>query len=180
MHAAAPFADPMVIMFGKLMLAMAIGGVIGTERAILARQVAGTRTFGLVAMGACLFVIAGNFANTAYLGLVNFNPTQLASEVVTGIGFLGTGLIIFRGDALHGVTTAAGLWIVAAIGVAIGFGMYAVSIFAGMLTLLMFTGMWYIENRFKHWFENGVHHQDNSTAFLPHEHSREEVTETAL
>ena len=145
------FADPNIIMFAKLLLAMFLGAIIGTERAIVARQTAGTRTFGLVAMGACLFVLAGNFIDTHYLGIVNFNPSQVAASVVTGIGFLGAGLIIFRGDTLHGVTTAAGLWIVAAIGVAVGFGMWSVSIFATLLSLIMFTGMWYVENRVKQW-----------------------------
>lgn len=146
-------ADPTIIIFGKLALAMVLGALIGTERAVVARQVAGTRTFGLVALGACLFVVAGSVANGAFLGVVNFDPTRMAAGVVQGIGFLGAGLIILRGESLHGVTTAAGLWIVAAIGVAVGFGMYAVSVFATLLALVMFTGMWYVENRFKHWFE---------------------------
>jgi putative Mg2+ transporter-C (MgtC) family protein len=102
-------------------------------------------------MGACLFVVAGNFVDTHYLGVVNFNPSQVASSVVTGIGFLGAGLIIFRGDTLHGVTTAAGLWVAAAIGVAVGFGMYDVAVFTTLLTLVMFTGMWYVEHRFMRW-----------------------------
>lgn len=150
------FVDSTVIMLFKLVLAMLLGTLLGTERALLAKQAAGMRTFGLVALGACLFVIAGNFVNSAYLGVVNFHPTQMASSVVTGIGFLGAGLIIFRQNALHGVTTAAGLWIAAAVGVAVGFGMYAVAVFASILTLIMFSGMWYIENRFKHWFEERV------------------------
>ena len=145
------FADPTLVMYEKLLLAMFLGAVIGTERAIVARQTAGTRTFGLVAMGACLFVLAGNFVDTHYLGIVNFNPSQVAASVVTGIGFLGAGLIIFRGDTLHGVTTAAGLWMVAGIGVAVGFGMFEVALFATLLSLVMFTGMWYLENRVKNW-----------------------------
>jgi putative Mg2+ transporter-C (MgtC) family protein len=148
------FIDSNIVMFGKLALAMLLGGIIGTERAVVARQVAGTRTFGIVAMGACLFILAGNYVDSAYLGIVNFNPSYVAAAVVTGIGFLGGGLIVFRGDGLHGVTTAAGLWITAAIGVATGFGMYNVAIFASLLTLVMFTGVWYVENRFKHWFES--------------------------
>lgn len=131
---------------------MFLGALIGTERAIVARQTAGTRTFGLVAMGACLFVLSGNFVDSHYLGVVNFNPSQIAAAVVTGIGFLGAGLIIFRGDTLHGVTTAAGLWMVAAIGIAVGFGMYEVAIFATLLSLVLFTGMWYLENKVKHWW----------------------------
>lgn len=150
------FADPELVMYGKLLLSMFLGAVIGTERALLAKQTAGTRTFGLVAMGACLFILAGNFADSRYLGIVNFNPTQIAAAIVTGIGFLGAGLIIFRGDTLHGVTTAAGLWIAAALGIAVGFGMYAVSVFATLLTLVMFTGMWYVENRFKRWVTQPV------------------------
>src|SRR5258708_7403260 len=109
MHTPAQFADPTFIMFAKLLLAMVLGGMIGTERAVLARQAAGTRTFGLVALGACLFVITGSYVDAAYLGIVNLEPMQIASTIVTGIGFIGGGLIIFRRDALHGVTTAAGL-----------------------------------------------------------------------
>ena len=152
MHGAELLADTEAVMFGKLILAAFLGGVIGTERALLARQTAGTRTFSLVALGSCLFILSGNFVNHQYLGVVNFDPTHMAASVVTGIGFLGAGLIIFRGDTLHGVTTAAGLWIVAAMGIAVGFSMYSIAIFAGLLTLIIFTGMWYIENRFKHWF----------------------------
>lgn len=147
------FFDPNIVIFGKLFLAMVLGGIIGTERAVLAKQAAGTRTFGLVSLGACLFVVTGSFVDTAYLGILSFDPLRVAAAIIMGIGFLGGGLIIFRGDSLHGVTTAAGLWIAAGIGMAVGFGMYSVAIFATLLSLIMFTGMWYVENRFKHWFE---------------------------
>jgi putative Mg2+ transporter-C (MgtC) family protein len=160
MHAIAQFSDSTSIMFAKLVLAIILGGIMGTERAILARQPAGTRTFGLVALGACLFVVVGNYVNIAFVGLADVQPTYLAAGIITGIGFLGGGLIIFRGDSLHGVTTAAGLWITAAIGMATGFGMYAVAVFATLLSLLMFTGMWYVENKFKHWFVE--HHPDTT------------------
>jgi len=152
MHGVEQFADTDMIMYGKLLLAALLGGIVGTERALLARQAAGTRTFSLVALGACLFIVSGNYVNQAYLGIVNFDPTHVAAAVVTGIGFIGAGLIIFRGDTIHGVTTAAGLWIAAGLGVAVGFGMYSVAVFAELLTLIIFTGMWYVENRFKHWF----------------------------
>ncbi|OGG54508.1 hypothetical protein A3C20_04510 [Candidatus Kaiserbacteria bacterium RIFCSPHIGHO2_02_FULL_55_25] len=160
MQTTAQFIDPTSIMFFKLVLAIVLGGVIGTERAILARQPAGTRTFGLVALGACLFVVIGNYVNIAFLGLADVQPTFIAAAIITGIGFLGGGLIIFRGESLHGITTAAGLWITAAIGMAVGFGMYSVSIFAALLSLIMFTGMWYVENKFKHWFVE--HHPDTN------------------
>lgn len=153
MHTPAQFIDPTTIMFLKLTVAMLLGGILGTERAVLARQPAGTRTFGLVALGACLFVIAGLYVDSAYIGIVNFDPTRIAAGVIQGIGFIGAGLIIFRGNSVHGITTAAGLWIAAAVGVAVGFGMYAVASFATLLSLVMFTGMWYVENMFKRSFE---------------------------
>ena len=164
----AQFADTTVIMFAKLVLAALLGGIIGTERAVVARQAAGTRTFGLVALGSCLFVVTASYVDLAYLGIVNFDPLHIAASIVTGIGFIGGGLIIFRGEALHGVTTAAGLWIAAAVGVSVGFGLYGIAIFSTVLVLLIFTGMWYMENRFKHWF----------TERKPGEHVRgEEVPE---
>lgn len=157
MHAPIEFVDSSTIMFAKLLLAMVLGMLIGTERAVIARQVAGTRTFGLVALAACLFIIISNYVDTAFIGVANIQPLQLAAGVATGIGFIGAGLIIFRGETVHGVTTAAGLWMVTAIGMAVGFGLYAISIFTTLLTLAMFTGMWYVENRFKHWFEGHQH-----------------------
>ena len=153
------FADTTTIMLVKLVLALILGGVIGTERAVLAKQPAGTRTFALVSLSACLFIIMSNYVDTAYLGVVNFQPLQLAAGVATGIGFIGAGLIIVRNDTVHGITTAAGLWIATAIGMAVGYGLYAVSIFAVLLALIVLTGMWYVENRFKHWFETREEHE---------------------
>ena len=150
------FSDPNTIMFMKLALATVLGGVIGTERAVLARQAAGTRTFSLVALGSCLFIVTANYVGIAFLGATNFDPLHIEAAIVSGIGFIGAGLIIFRGDTLHGVTTAAALWIVAAVGVAVRFGLYSIAFFATLLTLIIFTGMWYIETRFKHWFEEKV------------------------
>ena len=162
------FIDPTAVLFGKLLLAMFLGGLIGTERAVIARQAAGTRTFGLVALGACLFVIIGSHVDTAYIGILTFDPLRIAAAVVMGIGFLAGGLIIFKRDAIHGATTAAGLWIATGVGMAVGFGMYAVSIFAAVLTLLMFSVMWYIENRFKHWFEGAGLARDDKIHSDPH------------
>ena len=154
MQGAEQFVDPTLVMFVKLLLAMLLGGLIGTERAVLAKQAAGTRTFGLVSLGACLFTVIGSYVDVAYIGILTFDPLRIGAAIIMGIGFLGGGLIVFRGDSLHGVTTAAGLWIAAGLGMAIGFGMYAVAIFSTILALTMFSGMWYMENRFKHWFED--------------------------
>lgn len=167
MHTPALFIDPTFVVFAKLLLAIILGGVIGTERAVLAKQSAGTRTFGLVALGACLFIVTGNYVDTAYLGVGSLDPMRAAAGIIMGIGFLGGGIIVFRGDIVHGTTTAAGLWIAAGVGIAVGFGMYTVAIFTTILSLLMFTGMWYLENRFKHWFaEHGADIRGNDAPKL--------------
>ncbi|MDP2648440.1 MAG: MgtC/SapB family protein [Patescibacteria group bacterium] len=152
MYTPESFMDPTYVMFGKLLLAMLLGAVIGTERAVVAHQPAGTRTFGLVGMGACLLVLVASYVNSSYLGIVNFPPLQLIAGVVTGIGFIGAGLIITRGQSVHGITTAAGLWIVTAIGISVGFGLFSVALYTTLLTLVLLVGMWYVENRFKQWF----------------------------
>jgi putative Mg2+ transporter-C (MgtC) family protein len=168
MHTLAEFTDPNSVMMLKLVVAMLLGGIIGTERAVLAHQPAGTRTFGLVALGACLFVIIGNYVNVALSGVFDIQPTYMAAAIITGIGFLGAGIIVFRGDAIHGITTAAGLWFTSALGSAVGFGLYSVSIFAALLSLIMFTGMWYLENKFKAWFtERASEHQQNDRTQAP-------------
>lgn len=157
------FMDPTNVVFAKLFLAILLGGLIGTERSVIAGQPAGTRTFGLVSLGACLFTVISSYVDTSYIGIVNFDPMHIAVGIITGIGFIGGGLIIFRQDTVHGVTTAAGLWISAGLGMAVGFGMYSVAIFTALLTLFMFSGMWYLENRFKHWFtEYNVHNNSSS------------------
>jgi putative Mg2+ transporter-C (MgtC) family protein len=154
------FSDPHLVIFMKLFLALLLGSIIGTERAVVARQAAGTRTFGIVSLGTCLFVVVGSFVNMSYLTETSFDPLRVAAAAIMGIGFLGGGLITRRGGALHGTTTAAGLWVAAGLGLAVGFGMYSVAIFTTLLTILAFTGVWYLENRFKHLF--GVYPEESN------------------
>lgn len=156
--------DPTIVVFGKLLLAAALGILIGTERALMANQTAGSRTFGLVSLGSCLFVITGMSIDSEFIGLVNFDPARVVAAVVQGIGFLGAGLIIFRENNLHGVTTAAGLWVAAGVGAVVAFGMYAVAIFASLLIIAVFFLMWYIEKSFKHWFSEIKEHRADSTS----------------
>jgi len=139
-------------MLGKLALASFLGLLIGTERGLIAKQPAGTRTFSLVALATCLLVVVGNHVNAQVYGIMNFDPTHLAGSIVQGVGFLGAGLIIFRGDSIHGITTAAGLWLTAAIGIAVGFGLYLLSIFGTLLMIIILTGMWFVEHQWKDWF----------------------------
>lgn len=152
----------MGVMAVKMMLSAILGVVIGTERAVVARQAAGPRTFALVSLGACMFTLAGSYIDTQHLGLVNFDPTRMAAAIVQGVGFIGAGLIFLRGDSVHGVTTAAGLWVAAALGVLVAFGMYSVAIFASGLTLLIFFGLWYFENGFKRWYDDAQKHHHHS------------------
>lgn len=139
------FFNPTIVVFGQLLLAVVLGMLIGTERSVVADKQAGTRTYALVALGACLFSIISIQVNSNYLGLVNFDPMRVAAGIITGIGFLGAGVIIFKENTLQGLTTAAGLWVSAGIGVAVAYELYAISIFTTLLTLTVFTALWYAE-----------------------------------
>lgn len=136
----------MFLPFLQLLLALVLGAALGIERTF-ARKVAGMRTFGMVAMGSCLFIIISELVTLTYLEQTNFDPMRLAAGVVTGIGFLGTGLIIFKEKRLSGLTTAAGLWLACGIGMAVGFKLFGIAIFATILTLFNFTVMWVIESK---------------------------------
>ena len=116
-----------------------LGALIGIER-VHAGKAAGIRTLGLVSLGAALFIVISEsvVANYGY----EIDPLRVASNVVTGIGFLGAGIIIFRNDHLSNLTTAAGVWIAAAIGTAVGFGMYTIAIAVTLLVIITFTLMW--------------------------------------
>ena len=144
--------DPTLNTVGKLLFAALLGAIMGTERGVLARQAAGTRTFALVALGSCLLVATSMQVDLAYLGYSNFDPMRVAAAIVQGIGFIGAGIIIFRGTTVHGTTTAAGLWMAAAVGIAVGYGFYTLAMVSTLITLIVLVVMWYIENRFKQWF----------------------------
>lgn len=141
------FFNSTFVIFGQLLLAVFLGMVIGTERSVIADKQAGTRTYALVALGACLFSIISIQVTSGYLGLVDFDPMRVVAGIITGIGFLGAGIIIFKENTLQGLTTAAGLWVSAGIGVAVGYSLYAVAIFTTILILLVFTALWFIENK---------------------------------
>lgn len=123
----------------RLLLVGALAGAIGIERELREHE-AGLRTHMLVGVGAALFVIAGNFAWTDLefgndVGIV-LDPSRVIAYVVTGVGFLGAGTILKNGSTVRGLTTAASLWLVAAIGVTVGSGLYLLGIFATVLVLL--------------------------------------------
>ena len=116
----------------KLVLSMALGAVIGYERKRKG-QIAGVRTFSLIAMGATLAMILSIYVPQEYLGLKNGDPGRIAAQVVSGIGFLGAGAIIQMKGSVRGLTTAAGIWMVAALGLTVGVGMYVIATVATLL-----------------------------------------------
>jgi putative Mg2+ transporter-C (MgtC) family protein len=123
-------------------LAAVLGGAIGFERELRERE-AGLRTHLLVSVGAALFTLVSAYAWTDWQfsnesGLV-FDPTRIAAQIVTGIGFLGAGAIIRQGLSVRGLTTAATLWVVAAIGMATGAGYYAAAV---ITTVLVLVSLW--------------------------------------
>jgi putative Mg2+ transporter-C (MgtC) family protein len=113
----------------RLLLAVAIGGMIGAERE-LHHKSAGFRTNILIALGAAVFTIAGLTMTPATV-----DPTRIAAQIVTGIGFLGAGAILRNRDGVHGLTTAATVWVNAALGVASGGGQFHLAIIGGAIVL---------------------------------------------
>lgn len=130
----------------KLLLSMFLGSMVGYERKRKG-QTAGVRTFSLIAMGATLAMILSIYVPQEYLGLKNGDPGRIAAQVVTGIGFLGAGAIIQMKGSVRGLTTAAGIWMVAAIGMAVGVGMYTISFLATLLILFILVWLERFEHR---------------------------------
>ena len=126
----------------RILIAGLLGGLIGFEREVRAKE-AGLRTHFIVALGSALFMIISQYAFTG-----RFDAARVAAQVVSGIGFIGAGVIIFQKNAVRGVTTAAGLWVAAAVGLACGAGMYAISIAATLFTLLCLEAMHIISRRY--------------------------------
>lgn len=117
------------------MLAAAVAGfAIGFERKTRSKE-AGIRTHSVVAIAACLMMILSKYAFADMTG--NVDGARIAAQVVTGIGFLGAGMIVYRRDLLHGLTTAAGIWATAGIGMAFGSGMYVVGACATVMIILI-------------------------------------------
>jgi putative Mg2+ transporter-C (MgtC) family protein len=123
----------------RLALAAVLGGAIGVERELRERE-AGLRTHLLVSLGSALFTIVSAYGFHAFLtsgqSVVRADPTRIAAQIVTGIGFLGAGAIIRQGLSVRGLTTAATLWVVAAVGLASGAGYYSAAALTTGLVLI--------------------------------------------
>lgn len=135
----------------RLLCATILGGIIGLEREYRSKE-AGFRTHFLVALGSALFMIvsAHGFSDAMYDELHRWDVSRVAAQVVSGIGFIGAGTIIFRKteNMVSGLTTAAGLWVTAAIGLACGGGMYVLSIGSTLMVLIGLEAFNYFLHKF--------------------------------
>ena len=113
----------------KLIVALALGLIVGIEREFVGKE-AGTKTYSLVTLGAALFTILSFDPNFP-------DPSRIIAQIITGIGFIGAGLIIFHENKIHGLTTAAGLWTMAGVGVAAGMGYYFLAAVSTLLVLFI-------------------------------------------
>lgn len=123
-----------VILF-RLLLAALLGGLIGLEREAAGRA-AGLRTHTLVSVGSALIMMTSIYLFEAYRGAASADPARLAAQVVSGIGFLGAGTIIRSGLNITGLTTAASLWVVSAVGLSVGCGFWRAAAFTTALVLI--------------------------------------------
>ena len=135
----------------RVVLAGLLGGAIGAEREIRERE-AGLRTHMLVSIGAALFTLVSAYAWSDFEfstpNGITFDPTRIAAQIVTGIGFLGAGAIIRQGLSVRGLTTAASLWVVAAIGIASGAGYYSAALITTVVVLFSLWPLRILAHRF--------------------------------
>ena len=142
---------PLSVIAVRLVVATVLSAVVGMERERLERA-AGLRTHAMVGLGAALFMVLSSFGFQDILGTPNvvLDPSRIAAQIVSGIGFLGAGLIIFQREEVRGLTTAASIWVVAAIGAAAGAGLFVIAVITAVLALLVLAGLRPVENRFFH------------------------------
>jgi putative Mg2+ transporter-C (MgtC) family protein len=134
----------------RLLCAAALGSLIGFERERLLWS-AGIRTHMLVCVGSCLFMIVSAFGFSAAISQdhVVLDPSRVAAQVVSGIGFLGAGAILARGEVVRGLTTAASIWSVAAIGLAVGGGLYFAAGTSTAIIILILAGVKPLEEAYR-------------------------------
>lgn len=132
----------------RIALAGLLGGLIGIERQLRAKE-AGLRTHILIGIGSALFMIVSKYGFEDILpdSHVALDPSRIAAQVVSGMGFLGAGTIIIQKQIVKGLTTAAGMWVTAAIGLVIGSGLYEIGIYGAFLTLVVLEVFRQLSNR---------------------------------
>lgn len=132
----------------QLFLAIFLGALLGLEREYK-RKEAGLQTYALVALGTCLFTIVSFELADVFLGKtgVSFSPLRIIQAIAVGIGFIGAGSIFRHPSGVEGLTTAAGLWVTAAIGIAVGVNLYFLATLTTFLSLLVFSGFGLLEDK---------------------------------
>ena len=128
----------------RLSLTVLLSGVIGLERQVQKRH-AGLRTHILLALGSCLIMLTSLYVFDIYKDITKLDPARIAAGVITGIGFLGAGTIIRDNEGIRGLTTAASLWVVSGIGLAVGCGFCNAAIYSTVLTLIVLFVLRYVE-----------------------------------
>jgi putative Mg2+ transporter-C (MgtC) family protein len=121
----------------RLLVAGGLGLVVGAER-LFGHKQAGMKTHALVSLGSALFVIVSELIVIKYGDVGGFDPSRIASQIIVGIGFLGAGSIMLQDSRLQGLTTAGGLWVMAGVGMACGFGFYSLAVITTALVLFVF------------------------------------------
>jgi putative Mg2+ transporter-C (MgtC) family protein len=141
----------------KISLAMLLGLLLGLER-VHAHKTAGMRTYALVALASCAFVIVSLFLGEHYAQIAGgFNAEFIPGEIIVGVGFLGAGLIIFKDGHIENLTTAGGLWVCAGLGMMCGFGMVREVLFTALLTLFVMGVLSVVERKIRlHYFPDPV------------------------
>lgn len=127
----------------RVLVALVLGLVLGTEREIRGHA-AGMKTMALIAVGSCMFTALG--LEPAFGTRVD--PTRIAAQIVSGVGFLGAGAILRQGIDVKGLTTAASIWVVASLGMAVGFGYYSIAVFTTFIVIVMLVAIRPLEMRF--------------------------------
>ena len=124
-----------------MVIALALGLILGAEREFRGHP-AGLRTMALISTGSCMFTAVGLIPEFSKI----VDPTRIAAQIVTGVGFLGAGSILRQGEEVRGLTTAASIWVTASIGMAVGFGYYGVALFTTVLVAVVLVGLKPFEN----------------------------------
>lgn len=132
----------------KVLVAAFLGALIGLEREI-SRKVAGIRTHALVSLASALFTSISVDVLGHYIGSTGYDPSRIISNIIVGIGFIGAGAILKKGDKVEGTTTAAGLWAVAAVGVTVGIGLYKEAVAVTILIYGVLQSLWIIEKKIR-------------------------------
>ncbi len=140
---------PFITVFFRLFLAALLGALIGLERE-WTQKTAGLKTLSLISLGSCLFIVSSLVAFESYL---DFDISRVFGQIIVGVGFLGAGMIMVRGEKIEGLTTAAVAWVCAAVGGTVGLGLYALALSSTFLAITLIFTFRYLEEKIKKYRE---------------------------